>query len=158
VHTSTFGWLMAINGIMIVLLQPTAIGIVTKLHRGRVLAVAALLQGIGFGMYAPGSSLPWYIAAVVVWTFAELGYSPVAPAVVSDLAPARLRGTYQGVYSMAWGASSCVAPAIGSVVLGHLGSTALWTGCFGVCLVAVWLHLTRGSAYTRHVSVKTRAE
>jgi MFS family permease len=82
----------------------------------------------------------------------------VAPAVVSDLAPARLRGTYQGVYSMAWGASSCVAPAVGSIVLEHLGSTALWVGCFGVCLVAVWLHLARGSTYTRAVSTETHAE
>lgn len=158
VHTSTFGWLMAINGIMIVLFQPTAIGIVTRRDRGRVLAVAALLQCLGFGMYAAGHSLPWYIAAVFVWTLAELGYSPLAPAVVSDLAGTKLRGTYQGIYSMAWGASSCLAPALGSVVLGGYGSVALWSSCFGVCLVAVWIHLARGHTYTRHVSHETRAE
>ena len=53
---------------------------------------------------------------------------------------------------------SCLAPALGSFVLGRFGSVTLWAGCFGVCLVAVVLHLPRGAAYTRRVSVETRAE
>ena len=89
---------------------------------------------------------------------AELAYSPVSPAIVSDLAPTRLRGTYQGIYGMTWGASACLAPALGSLVLGRFGSTTLWAGCFAVCLVAAGLHLSRGAAYTRHVSGETRAE
>ncbi len=149
IRPSTYGWLIALNGVLIVALQPTAIKIVHRLHRGRVLAVAALLQGIGFGMYGFGHALWWYIAALVVWTTAELGYSPVSPAVVSDLAPTRLRGTYQGVYSMAWGVSTCLAPALGSLVLGRFGSRALWSSCFAVCLVAVYLHLRGGENYSR---------
>jgi len=77
---------------------------------------------------------------------------------VSDLAPSSLRGTYQGIYSMAWGASSFFAPVLGSLVLGHFGSVTLWTSCFVVCLVAVALHLPRGHEYTRHVSAQTRVE
>ncbi len=154
----TYGWLLAINGVMIVLLQPTAIGLVQRFDRGRVLAVAALLQGIGFGLTGAGHSTAWYALTVVTWTTAELLYSPVSPAIVSDLAPTTLRGTYQGVYSMAWGAASCLAPALGSLVLGHFGSVALWSSCFAVCLVAVGLHLSRGAAYTPAVSAQTRAE
>lgn len=158
VSPSTYGWLLAINGVMIVAFQPAAVTWVQKFDRGRLLAAAALLQGLGFGLTCVAHSRGWYAFTVVVWTCAELLYSPVAPAIVSDLAPPRLRGTYQGVYSMAWGASSFVAPALGSLVLGHFGSPALWSGCFAVGLVAVALHLPRGAAYTRHVSVETRAE
>lgn len=158
VSPSTYGWLLAINGVMIVLLQPAAVSWVQKFDRGRVLALGALLQGAGFGLTCVAHSVAWYAFTVVVWTSAELLYSPVAPAIVSDLAPPRLRGTYQGVYSMAWGASSFLAPALGSLVLGHFGSVALWTGCFAVGLVAVALHLRRGAAYTRHVSQQTRVE
>jgi MFS family permease len=154
----TYGWLLAINGVLIVLLQPTAIGLVQRFRRGRVLALAALLQGTGFGLTCVGHSPAWYAFTVVVWTTAELMYSPVSPAIVSDLAPTRLRGTYQGVYSMAWGASACLAPALGSIVLGRFGSVALWSSCFGVCLVAMVLHASRGAAYTRPVSAETRAE
>jgi len=158
IAAATYGQLLAINGVMIVLFQPTAIRVVQRYDRGRVLALAALLQGAGFGLTGVGHTVAWYAFTIVVWTVAELGYSPVAPAIVSDLAPARLRGTYQGVYSMAWGASTCLAPALGSLVLGRFGSVALWSSCFGVCLVAVALHLPRGASYTRHVSAETRAE
>jgi len=158
ISPSTYGWLLAINGVMIVAFQPTAVARVQRFDRGRVLALGALLQGVGFGLTAVWHSVAWYAFTVVVWTTAELLYSPVSPAIVSDLAPPRLRGTYQGVYSMAWGASSCLAPALGSLVLGHFGSTALWSSCFVVCLVAVALHLPRGAAYTRHVSAETPAE
>src|SRR5262249_36221364 len=152
------GWGPVINGIMTGLLQPTAVGLVQRFDRGRVLALGALLQGVGFGLTAAGHSVGWYAFTIVVWTTAELCYSPVAPAVVSDLAPTRLRGTYQGVYSTAWGAGSFFAPLLGSAVLGRFGSTALWSSCFAVCLVAVALHLPRGAEYTRHVSAQTRAK
>jgi MFS family permease len=158
IRPSSYGWLMAINGVLIVLLQPTAVRWVQRFDRGRVLALAALLQGIGFGLTGAGHTHAWYAMTVVIWTFAELCYSPLSPAVVSDLAPARLRGTYQGFYSMAWGAATCLAPALGSLVLGRFGSAALWSSCFGVCLVAVALHLPRGAAYTGRVSAPTRAE
>ncbi len=158
IEPSTYGWLLAINGVMIVLLQPTAVSLVQRFDRGRVLALGALLQGVGFGLTAAGHSIGWYAFTVVVWTTAELCYSPVSPAVVSDLAPTSLRGTYQGVYSMAWGAGSFVAPLAGSFVLGRYGSTVLWTGSFAVCLVAVALHLPRGAEYTRPVSSETRAK
>ena len=155
---ATYGWLLAINGVLIVLLQPTAIRLVQRFDRGRVLALAALATGTGYGLTGVGHSPAWYALTVVVWTAGELLYSPVSPAIVSDLAPTRLRGTYQGVFGMAFGASACLAPALGSLVLGHGGSVALWSSCFGVCLVAALLHLARGRAYTRHVSAETRAE
>jgi MFS family permease len=158
VRPVTYGWLLAINGVMIVLLQPTAIGLVQRFSRGRVLAVASLLQGVGFGLTGAGHSVALYALTVVIWTVAELGYSPLAPAIVSDLAPTRLRGTYQGIFSMAWGAASCLGPALGALVLGRFGSVTLWSGCFVVCVVAAVLHQSRGAAYTRAVSVETRAE
>lgn len=158
VQPVTYGWLLAINGIMIVLLQPTAIRVVLRYRRSRVLALAALLQGVGFGLTGAGHTTAWYALTVVVWTVAELLYSPVSPAVVADAAPTRLRGVYQGTYSMAWGASTCLAPALGSLVLGRFGSVTLWSSCFGVCLLAVGLHLRRGPSDTTHVSARTQAE
>jgi MFS family permease len=151
IANQTYGWLLAINGVLIVLLQPTAIRLVQRFPRARVLAVAAVLQGLGFGLTGVGHSAPWYAFTIVVWTAAELLYSPVAPTVVADLAPARLRGTYQGVFSMAWGASSCLAPLLGSLVLGRFGSTGLWSSCFAVCLAAMGMHLAAGPPRRRRL-------
>jgi MFS family permease len=124
-----FGGLIAINGVLIVLLQPFVAQAVQSRARGRVLALAALLVGVGFGMTGLARSVPAYGVSIAVWTMGELLMSPVTPTVVADLAPLSLRGTYQGVHQMAWGAASCLAPALGSLALSKLGSSRLWAGC-----------------------------
>ena len=151
ISNDTYGLLLAINGVMIVLFQPTAIRLVGRFRRGRVLALGALLQGLGFGLTGWGHGVAWYGFTVVVWTLAELLYSPVCPALVADLAPTSLRGSYQGTWLMAWGASICLAPTLGSLVLGRLGSHALWGGCFAVCVGAAALHLAIGPARRRRL-------
>lgn len=151
IPNDTYGLLLAINGIMIVVFQPTAIRLVGRFRRGDVLALAALLQGLGFGLTGWGQGVAWYAFTIVVWTLAELLYSPICPAVVADLAPTSLRGSYQGTWLMAWGASICLAPTFGSLVLGRLGSHALWGGCFAVCLAAAALHLTIAPARRRRL-------
>jgi MFS family permease len=138
-----YGTLIAINGVMIVLLQPMAIAVVQRFSRTRVLAVGALLTGLGFGLNALGHSAGWYAFTILVWTSGELAFSPVTPTVVADLAPPSLRGTYQGVLQMAWGLGACLAPAIGGPVLGHFGNHALWGGCFALCILSAILHLGR---------------
>ncbi|NOK15155.1 MFS transporter, partial [Corallococcus exercitus] len=110
-----------------------------------------VLTGVGFGLHALPASVPWAMVAVAVWTLGEMAQSPVAPSVVADLAPAELRGSYQGAYHMMWGLASSVAPALGGAMLGHVGATALWAGCFCVGLAAAAWHLTIAGARRRRV-------
>ena len=139
-----FGMLIALNGILIVLLQPAALKVVTRFRRAHVLAAGALLTGAGFGLTAlSGSWLP-YALSIAVWTAGEIAFSSVAPAVAADRAPPHLRGSYQGAYQLVWGLSSFMAPALGSLVLGKFGGAALWGGCFALGLSAVLGHLALG--------------
>jgi MFS family permease len=153
IPNQTYGWLLAINGVLIVLLQPSAIRGVQRFRRARVLALAALLQGVGFGLSGAGHTRGWYAFTIVVWTAAELMYSPVSPTVVADLAPTSLRGSYQGVYMMAWGGATSVAPLLGGWVLDHAGTAALWGCCFALCLVGGGLHLAAGPARRRRLAL-----
>jgi MFS family permease len=136
VSPALFGGLMAMNGVMIVLIQPFAGPFVQRFARGHVLAVSALLTGVGFGLFGlagPGSPvIPLYVLSIAIWTLGEIAMAPVGPAVVAQLAPPALRGSYQGAYQLTWGASSFLAPALGSLVMGRFGSGALW----GACVVA----------------------
>lgn len=143
VSPKVYGSLIAVNGLMIVLLQPAAIAVVRRFRRTRVLAVGALLTGAGFGLCAHGQTRAWYGLAIVVFTFGELAFSPVTPTVVADLAPPSLRGTYQGALQMMWGLSACLAPALGGPLLDRFGSRALWSGCFALTVVSAALHLLR---------------
>lgn len=141
VNNNTYGLLLAMNGILIILFQPLALRHLGRFRRGRVLALAALFQAIGFGLTGFGAGAGWYALTIVIWTTAELLYSPVCPALVSDLAPISLRGSYQGAWMMSWGAAIFLAPLIGSFVLERYGSRALWASCFAICLLSAAIHL-----------------
>lgn len=136
-----FGTVLSVNGVLIVVLQPFIGRWMGRMRRAHALALAGVLTGIGFGLHTLSASMGLAMLAVVVWTLGEIAQAPVAPTVVADLAPAELRGSYQGAYHMLWGLAACAAPAIGGQVLGRLGANALWLGCFVVGSAAACWHL-----------------
>lgn len=146
-----FGSVLAVNGVLIVVLQPFTARWTGGMRRARALALAAVLTGVGFGLHALSDNVAFAMLAVVVWTLGEIAQAPVAPTVVADLAPAELRGTYQGAYHMLWGLAACVAPTVGSQVLGRFGATTLWLGCLVVGLAAGGWHLTIAGARRRRM-------
>ena len=135
ISRAAFGSVIAINGILIVLVQPFVGQWLTRMNRSRVLAVGVALIGAGFGLNRIAHSVPQYALGVVVWTLGEICVLPVANAIVADVARPELRGRYQGAYGLSWGIATCIAPVAGTSVLQHFGSGALWTGCFVVALL-----------------------
>ena len=117
---------------IIVLLQPFAAGWVLRFRRSWVLAVAAVVTGIGFGMNAWADTIPAYVAGVIVWTLGEIAHSPVSSAVVADLSPVHARGRYQGLFSMSWGMAFFVGPVLGSWAMQHFGASTLWLSCIAL--------------------------
>lgn len=130
-----YGPLIAINGVLIVLFQPFMGVFTQRFYTARVLAVSAVVLGIGYGATAFVSTAAGYAATIAVWTFAEMAWLPLGPAIVSQLAPDDLRGTYQGAYGMAWAFAASVSPAVGGLVLDGFGSEALWLGALAIALV-----------------------
>src|SRR5262249_14164776 len=63
-----FGLLMALNGVLIVAVQPIFTRKLASTSPTKILAVGALLYGLGFGGFGFARSVPAYAAAVVVWT------------------------------------------------------------------------------------------
>lgn len=138
---AVFGRVLALNGVIIVLVQPFLGPILAKQDRARTLAVGCALVGIGFGLNAVAHTAPMYALGVIIWTVGEMGVLPVANAVVAELAPPEIRGRYQGAYGLSFGLAVCVAPAVGMFVLEHAGSVALWVGCLGTGLGIATGHL-----------------
>jgi MFS family permease len=139
--TSQIGWLLGLNGVIIVLAQPLALRFLRGFSQVHWLAAGAALTGVGLGAMALAGGAPVYAAASVLWTFGEIGFSTAAPTLVAELSPADRRGAYHGTYHLAWGVASMVAPLIGSLVLARLGGAALWLGCLAAGLAAGALHL-----------------
>jgi MFS family permease len=124
-----FGFLIALNGVLIILLQPIAVQQVQRFRRSHVLSVGALATGAGFGLFGLARGPALFAIGILVFTVGEIMMAPVNPTVVSDLAPPTLRGSYQGAFQLSWGAAALVAPTVGTQLLGHFGGRALWGGC-----------------------------
>lgn len=150
-----FAGLIALNGVMIVLLQPFAGELIRHHSRESVLAVASVLLAVGFGMNAWIGSLPAYAVSVAVWTLGEIVFAPASMALVADLAPAELRGRYQGAFAMAFTGAFAAAPLVGGYALAHTGAYWLWIGCLmaGLAVAVGFLILRRVTPSVPHAMI-----
>ncbi|GAA2654250.1 MFS transporter [Paractinoplanes durhamensis] len=149
---ATYGWVIAVNGVLIVLGQLFVPRLIEGYDRSRVLALAALIIGVGFGLGAV-ANVAWFFAlTVVIWTLGEMLQSPSNAATVAALSPVALRGRYQGLSSLSWSAGTALAPIAGGFTQEHLGDTALWLGCFGLCALVALGHLITGPRRERRIT------
>jgi MFS family permease len=133
--TSSYGLVMALNGLTIVVLHPLLGHRMSQLDRTGGLVLGMLVLGAGNVLTAFVSATGGYAATVVVWTVGEVLVTSIGAAVVADLAPPALRGRYNGWYGMAWGSGALVAPLIGTRLL-TVSASLLWWSCGGLCAVA----------------------
>ena len=139
-----FGIAVAANCLLIVLVQPLVTRWVKHVPRGALLATASTLTGLGFGGMALASTLPAYVATVVVWTFGEILFAPVNAGIVADLSPKHLRGRYQGAFSITFSLGAMGAPTISTRLIPKTGVSAFWILCLVLCIGVAALQLAWG--------------
>jgi MFS family permease len=140
---ATWGLLVSVIGLVMVLSQVPAVRAVRRLHPFHAVAVASLLYGLGMGL-AAFVPLGWPLVVTVgVLSVAMALFSPLATTAVSRLAAPELRGRYMGTWTLVWtGGSSALAPLAGGLLLAALGPQAmgaavLAVGAGGAVLYAV---------------------
>ncbi|WP_062204091.1 MFS transporter [Demequina salsinemoris] len=151
----SYAALLTLNGVLLCALQVPAMRVIERVPPSVALAVGVGVTALGFVVQVFADSPRTYAIAVITWTIGELATFPVASAMVAALAPARLRGTYQGVYGIVWSGAHALAPMLGGFVLAHAGARVMWSGfATAVAAVAVGLLLT---ARSRQAVVERRA-
>jgi MFS family permease len=128
--TATFGLIIALNGLLIVVVTPLSVPLIDRLDRGRVLIGAFLLVGSGFALTGWCQNVWQFSGSVVVWTLGEIAAAGTLTAFVTELAPAHLRGRYLGFAGSAWGGAALLAPLVGTGLFA-VAPTGLWIGCLG---------------------------
>lgn len=131
----TYGAVLALNGIVIVVVQPIAVRLLDGRDTASVLAVSMLLVGAGGGLGAVVHTTAGHAGAILVWTLGQIGVSVVFGATFANLAPADLRGRYMGVAAATWSLGAVLGPLLGTALLDHAGRTALWAACSAIGLV-----------------------
>jgi MFS family permease len=155
---ATYGSVIALNGILIVAGQLFMAKILQRLRHSTALAIAVLIIGVGFGLTAFADGAGFYAVTVLVWTLGEMLHAPSNSALNAELAPAAMRGRYQGVFSLSWSGASFLAPVVGGFVLQYAGSGALWLGCFALAGVVSVIHLLSGPSRERRAAALLAAE
>ena len=153
-----YGLIYAVNPVVVIVAQIGVLRVIDRLPGVPTLAISTVIMGVGFGLTAVASSVPFYMLTVVVWTLGEIGFNAVGPAMVADIAPAHLRGRYNGVFGMSFGAAALVAPLVGTQVFANYGETALWAGCLVLSIVSAAVTLAMGPAVKRRMTTLSEAK
>lgn len=140
--TQDFGIAVSTNGVLIVLLQPFVTRWAQPFRRSTLLALAAALTGLGFGVTHLATTLPMYMLTVGLWTLGEIVFAPVNASLVADLSPPALRGRYQGAFGMTWSLGAMLAPIAGPALIEATSLPTLWLACLGLGLATAAVHLT----------------
>ncbi|MHA1672330.1 MAG: MDR family MFS transporter [Promethearchaeota archaeon] len=96
-----FGFLIALNAIMVVVLQYWVTKKIKKYAAFLMMAVGNLMYGLGFGMYGFVATVPLFFLAMVIITFGEMVVAPFGQTIAANFAPEDKRGRYMAVQQ--WG-------------------------------------------------------
>jgi MFS family permease len=123
-----YGQLMALNAMMVVLLQFPITRIIDRCGRMQMqmMALGTFLYALGFGVIGFVGTLPLFAASVVIWTLGEMVIAPVSTVLVADMAPETMRGRYMGVFGLTWGVGYGLGPTLGGAVMDNLGGRYIW--------------------------------
>lgn len=145
-----YGRLIAINGLMIVLLQIPLTAWMKKYNRVVFVCAAAVITGLGFGATALGSSVSFLAITIMIWTLGEIMIAPFSHAIVTDMAPVAYRGRYMGVFTMCFASANMIGAPLGGLALDAGGGSVLWGGTLVLGLVAAVLF----AVIHRHIASK----
>ncbi len=146
--TATFGILMAVNTVLIILVEVPLNNAMSHWDDRKSLALGALLCAVGYGAMVISQSLVLIVVTIVIWTFGEMIFFPSSASYTAVLSPQQRRGEYMGYFQVTFSFSLMVGPWLGALVLDHFSSTILWSGAFvlGIISTILFLRLNNRSA------------
>jgi MFS family permease len=137
-----FGWLLAMNALMVVALQFLITRMTAKYAPMKMMALGTLFYMIGFGMYGFISNWYLFFVAMAILTVGEMIVIPVSQATVARFAPEDKRGRYMAVYGFHWSIPTLFGISAASFVYIYLAPNWVWYIAGFLSLIAIigfWL-------------------
>jgi MFS family permease len=134
------GMLFTLNTLLVAAGQAPVTLLTRRISHRHVLRGAAAIWAVAFGLFWAAAALPHgarvdvLVAAVAIFTLAEVLQGPVINTVVTELAPASNPGRYLSIFQLSWSAGQTIAPAVLLGLLG-IGPSWLWGTTICVCLM-----------------------
>jgi len=118
-----------------------------------VLSVASACLGLGMAGAAFAPKGVGTAACIVLVSAGSMLLVPVAPALISQMAPTALRGRYMGAWTLVWMAGTALAPIFGGLAFDRLGRGA-YLVILVVCLLGALLYALLRRAGARRSSLE----
>lgn len=115
--TAQYGLLLTTNGLIVVFLQYPIAYKLGGLPKSRLLITGCLLQAIGFSIFGLSGAFAMGMVAMVIITLGEITYAPASLAVIGEIAPAKYRGRYMGVFGLTQILGISASPLLGGIML-----------------------------------------
>ncbi|WP_433540199.1 MFS transporter [Streptosporangium sandarakinum] len=123
---AVYGFMAMVNAVVVVVLQPVATGLLTRLPQLPVLGAASVLIAVGVALTGVAERPVEYALTVLLWSVGEACVGGIAAAIVANLAPAHARGRYQGAFQWTWGLARFIALTVGAAVYTSFDPAVLW--------------------------------
>jgi predicted MFS family arabinose efflux permease len=136
----TWGFLLALNPIVVVLFQiRLSAGVGAVRERTRI-TVGILLMATPFLLVALSTAIPLVVLMLLVFVLGEMLWAPPSQALLVRIAPDGMRGAYLGAGSASVTVALALGPLLGLQVRRALGDTAMWcaVALLGVLAIAVY--------------------
>ena len=144
-----YGLIMALNGLIIVLIELPLTPWIKTLEPRRVLSVGYFLLALACWLFSFVETAVGFALAVAVFTLGEITSLPIGLAYSSGLASERLRGRYFGLRGMTWALGGLLGNS-GVWVYGHLGN--IWWLAVGLFPLAAALVMGFGFNRQKHAA------
>lgn len=129
------GFLLALNGILIVLVEMVMINRLDgRRHPLVYITTGIVITGVGYALLnilPPGAAAGVLIVAVI--TLGEMLSMPFGTTFWVNRSAEHNRGEYAAVYAMSWAAAQVIAPAFGAQVIRIGGFSLLWWLLVAIC-------------------------
>lgn len=131
------GLLMAINGIILVLLEmPVVYGVENRYGNLFIVAIGSALIGVSFLVFNFfGDLMIVAVLSMFIISMGEIFKMPFANAFALKRSNASNRGEYMALYSIAYSVAFIIAPVVGMYIAENFGFSLLWYLSGVLCVI-----------------------
>jgi predicted MFS family arabinose efflux permease len=115
--TAQFGFLLTLNGLIIVVFQYPLTMIMNRFRLYRSLVLGALLYAAGYLTMTWVGSYPLALGAIAMVTVGEVVFAPTTSAVVGEMASVTWRGRYMAFAGLSETVGFSLGPLLGGILL-----------------------------------------
>lgn len=152
----SIGLLMALNAIMIVLIEMPVLHRLEVVNPVRIMTIGILLLVGGFALTPFGASWIYIAFTVSIWTMGEIFLFPISASYISNRATDSNRGSYMGFFTFAFALSFVIGPLLGTWAYQNISPNSVWAGCAILCVVITIGFLIFGHLDKKEIARKAK--